>query len=358
MGKPIDSKEEVYSKHRYSVYNNSPHPLKRVPIRNILSTGIKAIDGVLSVGKGQRIGIFSGAGVGKSTLMGMLARKVKSDVNVVALIGERGKEVGDFIRKDLGEEGLRRSVLVVATADAPPLIRLKGAFVATAIAEYFRDKRLDVVLMMDSITRFARAQRDVGLASGEPPAIRGFPPSVFKVIPELVERTGTSNYGSITAFYNVLVEADDFAEPISDAIRGHLDGHIDLTRELANRGHYPAIDVTSSISRVAIDVVSERYIKFSRKIKEIIAVYKEAEELINIGAYVKGSNPRIDYAIQMIDKINIFLRQSINESYMAEETGKMLFNLFGEDEFDPIKDFNNYLSKDDYESDYLDQMTL
>lgn len=351
IGKAIDGKEEVYSPVRYSIYNTSPNPIKRTRINKSLETGVKAIDTLTTVGQGQRIGIFSGAGVGKSTLLGMVTRNMKSDVNVIALIGERGREVKEFIEKDLGAEGLQRSVLIVATADATPIMRIKGAFVATAIAEYFRDQGQNVTLMMDSITRFARAQREIGLAVGEPPATRGYTPSVFTVIPELLERAGTNNKGSITGFYNVLVEADDMNEPVSDIVRGHLDGHISLNRQLANRGHYPAIDVTDSISRIMVDVVSPKVMDYASKVKKIISVYKEAEDLINIGAYVKGSNPEIDYSVSMIDKVYSFLRQGIYERYKLSESGKMLFQLFDDPDFilqENFKGFEEEYSIDQY----------
>ncbi len=352
VGRAIDDKEEIFSSVRYSIYNDSPNPISRKRINSTMVTGIKSIDALCSVGKGQRIGIFSGAGIGKSTLLGMITRNIESDVNIIALIGERGREVKEFIEKDLGDEGLKKSVMIVATADTPPLMRVKGAYVALAIAEYFRDQGQSVTLMMDSITRFARAQREIGLATGEPPATRGFTPSVFTLIPELLERAGTSDKGSITGFYNVLVEADDMNEPVSDLVRGHLDGHISLIRSLANKGHYPAVDVTDSISRVMVDIVSPKVMEYSTKVKKIVSIYREAEDLINIGAYVKGSNPEIDYSISMIDKVNDFLRQGIYERYSIAEIGDMLFKLFDDDSFDlesNYKGFEENISIEDFD---------
>lgn len=346
VGKPIDGKEEIYSQTRYSIYNDAPNPISRKRIDSTVETGIKAIDVAATVGEGQRIGIFSGAGVGKSTLLGMITRNIKSDINVIALIGERGREVKEFIEKDLGDEGLRKTVLIVATSDTPPLMRVKGAFVAMAIAEYFRDKGKHVALMMDSITRFARAQREIGLAIGEPPATRGFTPSVFTLIPELLERAGTNDKGSITGFFNVLVEADDMNEPVSDLVRGHLDGHISLKRSLANKGHYPAVDITDSISRIMVDIVSSKVMDYSTRLKKIVSVYREAEDLINIGAYVKGSNPEIDYSVSMIDKVNSFLRQRIEESFSLEESGQLLFKLFGDKKFNIQEHFKGF--EEDY----------
>ncbi len=340
-GKPIDGKGVIYPEKYYSIFNTPPNALDRPRIKEKLGVGIKAIDGLLTVGSGQRIGIFSGSGVGKSTLMGMIARYTEADVNVIALIGERGREVKEFIENELGEEGLKRSVVVVATSDQPPILRLRGAFIATTIAEYFRDKGNRVVLMMDSITRFARAQREIGLAVGEPPSTRGFPPSVFALLPVLLERAGTSKKGTITGFYTVLVEADDMNEPIADNVRGILDGHIVLSRDLASLGHYPAIDILNSISRLMIHIVSKEHLKYAKKIREILATYKEAYDLINIGAYAKGSNPRIDYAIEMIDKVNDFLTQDINEHYSFEETINMLISIFNNENLDKTDRNNN-----------------
>ncbi|KPU28219.1 ATP synthase [Caloranaerobacter sp. TR13] len=324
LGKPIDGKGQISNNKTYSVMNNPPNPLQREKIREILPLGIKVIDGLLTCGKGQRIGIFAGSGVGKSTTLGMIARNVKADVNVIALIGERGREVREFIENDLKEEGLKKSVVVVATSDKPALVRMKGAFLATAIAEYFRDKGKNVMLLMDSLTRFAMAQREVGLAVGEPPVTRGYTPSVFALLPKLLERAGTSDKGTITALYTVLVDGDDLNEPITDTVRGILDGHIVLSRKLANQNHYPAIDVLASISRVMPNICDQEHINLANKIKDIISTYKEAEDLINIGAYKQGTNEKIDTAINVIEKINVFLKQNIMEKYTLEETIKMM----------------------------------
>ncbi len=295
------------------VNNTPPDPLNRERISDALSLGIRSIDGLLTCGRGQRIGIFAGSGVGKSTLLGMAARNTDADINVIGLVGERGREVRDFIERDLGKEGLKRSIIVVATSDQPALVRYKAALVSTAIAEYFRDKGKDVLLMMDSVTRVAMALREVGLATGEPPATRGYPPSVFAQLPKLLERTGAGSNGTITALYTVLVEGDDFNEPVSDTVRGILDGHIDLSRELASRNHYPAIDVLSSVSRVMPDIAEEEHIQAAGQLKKMLADYREAEDLINIGAYEKGSNPEVDQAIEKIDVIRNYLQQDINE---------------------------------------------
>lgn len=320
LGNPIDDKPPINSKEYYPVYQDSPTPLDRSDINEILPLGVKSIDGLMTIGKGQRIGIFAGSGVGKSTLIGMIARNTQAEVNVVALIGERGREVKDFIRKDLGEEGLKNSVIIAATSDQPALVRLKAAFTATAIAEYFRDQGKDVLLMMDSLTRFAMAQREIGLAVGEPPVSRGYTPSVFGIMPKLLERSGNTNKGSITGIYTVLVDGDDMNEPITDAARGILDGHILLSRSLANKGHYPAVDVLGSISRVMNDIVSDEHKKTSVKFRETLATYRESENLINIGAYVKGSNKKIDYSMKCIDNINDFLTQEVGENFVYEET--------------------------------------
>jgi len=328
IGEPIDGKGPLITEKRYSILNEPSDPLKRRRVTECLATGVKAIDSTLTLGKGQRIGIFSGSGVGKSTLMGMIARFSKADVSVIALIGERGREVRDFIEKDLGEEGLKRSVVVVATSDKAPLVRLRGAFVATTITEYFRDQGYDCMLMMDSVTRFARSQREVGLAIGEPPATRGFTPSVFTLLPRLLERTGTSDRGSATGLYTILVDADDMNEPIADNVRGILDGHIVLSRTLASHNHYPAIDVLESVSRVMIDIVRDEHTKAAGKLREVLATYREAEDLINIGAYAKGSNPKIDYALTMIDKVNEFLKQGIKEKFEYEQTAKTIVSMF------------------------------
>ena len=290
--------------------------------------GIRTIDSLLTVGKGQRMGIFAGSGVGKSTLLGMIARNTSADVNVIALIGERGREVMDFIEKDLGESGLKKSVIVVATSDQPALVRIKGALIATSIAEYFRDLGLDVNLMMDSVTRFATAQREVGLAIGEPPATKGYTPSVFALLPRLLERSGTNKFGTITALYTVLVDSDDMNEPIADAVRGILDGHIVLDRKLAHKGHYPAIDILSSISRLMNDIVSKEQIKAAEMFKKYLATYREAEDLINIGAYQKGSNQLIDKALEYMPMIDEFTKQETDEISNLEESTKYLIDNF------------------------------
>lgn len=315
LGHPIDGEGPVHAEERRSVHAAPPDPLSRRRVREALGTGVRALDGLVSCGKGQRMGIFAGSGVGKSTLMGMISRHSDADVNVIALVGERGKEVLDFLEDSLGDEGLQRSVVVVATSDQPALIRLKAAFVATAIAEYFRDEGKDVILMMDSLTRVAMAQREIGLAAGEPPTTRGYTPSVFALLPRLLERAGMTGEGSITGFYTVLVEGDDMDEPIADASRAILDGHLVLSRRLASRGHYPPIDVMESVSRVMKDVTSDAHWRGAIEIKSMMAAYAEAEDLINIGAYARGSNPRIDQALHYVDPINEYLRQSL-------ETGK------------------------------------
>jgi len=327
LGRPIDGKGWIEAEEIRSIYNQPPEPLERKRITEALATGIRAIDALLTCGKGQRIGIFSRSGVGKSTLMGMIARNTSADVNVIALIGERGREVRDFIEKELGEGGLSKSVVVVATSDKPPLIRVKSALVAITVAEYFRDQGLDVMFMMDSLTRVAMAQREVGLAIGEPPTTKGYTPSVFALLPKLVERAGTSSKGSITALYTVLVEGDDLSEPIADSARSILDGHIVLSRKLANMGHYPAIDPLESISRLMPDIVSEKHRKSAEKIIDLLATFREAEDLINIGAYVRGSNPKIDKAIQMIDKIREFLKQDVKEKAEFEDSVNRLIEL-------------------------------
>lgn len=313
LGQPMDDFGQLEDGVLYPVYNEPPDPLTRKLIKTPLPIGIKAIDGLLTIGRGQRIGIFAGSGVGKSTLMGMIARNTAADINVIGLVGERGREVREFIENDLKEDGLKRSVLVVATSDQPALVRLKAAYVATSIAEYFRDQGKDVLFVMDSLTRFAMAQREIGLSIGEPPVSRGYTPSVFSVLPKLLERTGTSNKGSITAFYTVLVDGDDMNEPITDAVRGILDGHIVLSRSLANKNHYPAIDVLSSISRLMPNIISDTHRKSANEIKTILSTYKDSEDLINIGAYQKGSSKEIDLAIEKIDSINEFLTQSTEE---------------------------------------------
>lgn len=329
LGNPIDGKGPTGSEYEYPIYATALNPLQRRRIRQPLDLGIRAINGLLTVGCGQRIGVFAGSGVGKSVLLGMIARKTKADVNVIALIGERGREVNEFIEKELGSEGLSRSVIVVATSDRLPLIRMRGAFIATAIAEYFRDQGHHVNLMMDSVTRFAMAQREIGLALGEPPTTKGYTPSVFTILPKLLERAGTSaNNGTITGLYTVLVEGDDSNEPIADAVRSILDGHINLSRDLSMQNHYPAIDVLDSISRVMVDVVGAGHKKNANQLKEILATYRKAEDLINIGAYVTGSNAKIDYAIEMIDRINAYLRQDIDETVFFEDSIAQLDALF------------------------------
>jgi flagellum-specific ATP synthase len=320
LGEPIDGLGPLMSEKQYPVQREAPDPLKRNRIKNPLKLGVRTIDGLLTIGKGQRVGIFAGSGVGKSTLMGMIARNTSADVNVIALIGERGREVREFIEKDLGEEGLKHSVVVVATSDQPALVRIKAAYLATAIAEYFRDEGNDVMLMMDSLTRFSMAQREVGLATGEPPVSRGYTPSVFAQLPKLLERAGNSDKGSITGLYTVLVDGDDLTEPITDAARGILDGHIVLSRKIANKNHYPAIDVLASISRVMSDVTTREHRECAGEIKRLMAIYKESEDLINIGAYVKGSNEEIDMAVAKNKAINTFLQQKVDENVSPEDT--------------------------------------
>jgi flagellum-specific ATP synthase len=320
MGKPMDGKGDVGSEIWYKVVNSPPDVLRRKRIKEKIATGIRAIDGLLTAGKGQRVGIFSGSGVGKSTLLGMIARNTSADVNVIALIGERGREVREFIENDLGPEGLARSVIVVSSSNKPPLARIRGAYAATAIAEYFRDLGKDVMLLFDSVTRFARAQREIGLAIGEPPANRGFTPSVFSILPKLLERSGTSEKGSITGFYTILVEGDDIDDPISDNVRGILDGHIVLDRKLAAKNHYPAIDVLQSISRLANQVTGPRTQEAFGYVKRMLATYAGAEDLVSVGAYVKGSNPEIDEAIGKMPQIDAFLMQKIQEKASLAET--------------------------------------
>ena len=312
----------------YSVENQPPDPLTRDPISEVLSLGVKAVDGLLTVGKGQRIGIFAGSGVGKSTLLGMFARNTQADINVIALIGERGREVREFIERDMGEEGMKRSIVVCATSDRPALERLKAAKTATSIAEYFRDKGKDVLLMMDSLTRFSMAQREIGLASGEPPVSRGYPPSVYAEMPKLLERAGKSKKGSITGLYTVLVDGDDMNEPITDTARGILDGHIVLNRKLAQKNHYPAIDVLASISRCMSAIADPEHKKAAGKLKSVLATYNDAEDLINIGAYRMGANKNIDYAISKIDMVNEFLLQETDEKFSFEEIRNQLINMF------------------------------
>lgn len=320
MGKPIDGLEPFPEGDSYYVDSPYINPLTRPPIRERVDFGVRAIDSTLTIGKGQRIGIFAGSGVGKSTLMGMIAKNVKTDINVIALVGERGREVLEFVQKDLGEEGMRRSVLVVATSDQPAMLRMKCPSVATAIAEYFRDQGKDVLLMMDSLTRFAMAQREIGLAVGEPPVARGYTPSIYAELPKLLERSGNFERGSITGVYTVLVEGDDTNEPIADTVRGILDGHIVLSRKLANANHFPAIDVSASISRLMVEIVSPKHRGLASKLRDILSVYEKNEDLLSIGAYKAGTNPRLDYAISKIDQINAFLMQGINESFSYDES--------------------------------------
>lgn len=327
LGNPM-SGEQLKGGIPYSLDTQPPDPLKRRRIKEILPTGVKAIDGFLTCGEGQRIGIFAGSGVGKSTTLGMIARYAEADVNVIALIGERGREVLDFIEKDLGEEGMKKSIVVCATSDKPALVRLKGAFTATAIAEYFRDQGKKVILMMDSVTRFAMAQREVGLATGEPPATKGYTPSVFAMLPRLMERAGMSSKGSITAFYTVLVDGDDFNEPIADAVRGILDGHIVLSRALAAKNHFPAIDILSSISRLMSEITTEEHKQVASFARDLLATYKDSEDLINIGAYIKGSNKKVDMAIAYNDEIEKFLKQGMEEHVSFNEGIESLKSIF------------------------------
>lgn len=327
IGRPIDG-VSFETTDAYPIDAAPPDPLKRKLIDEVLPLGVKAVDGLLTLGKGQRIGIFAGSGVGKSTLLGMFARNTRADINVIALIGERGREVREFIERDLGEEGMKRSVVVVATSDKPALLRNKAAKTATAIAEYFRDQGKDVLLMMDSMTRFSMAQREIGLASGEPPVTRGYPPSVYSEMPKLLERAGNTYEGSITGLYTVLVDGDDFNEPITDTARGILDGHVVLSRRLAQKNHYPAIDVLASISRCMSAVADKNHKNRAGMLKNVLATYNDAEDLINIGAYRSGSNKDIDYAITKIDKVNEFLMQDVDTKYLFEDEIQMLNDIF------------------------------
>ncbi|MGL4761248.1 MAG: flagellar protein export ATPase FliI [Sarcina sp.] len=319
VGEPFDG-EGIENGEYYPLDRLPPDPMRRKRIKNILPTGVRAIDGFLTCGEGQRIGIFAGSGVGKSTTLGMIAREAKADVNVIALIGERGREVLEFIEKDLGPEGMKKSVVVCVTSDKSPLQRLKGALTATAIAEYFRDNDKKVILMMDSVTRFAMAQREIGLAIGEPPATKGYTPSVFAMLPKLMERAGTSEKGSITAFYTVLVDGDDFNEPIADTVRGILDGHIVLSRDLAQKNHYPAIDVLNSVSRLMPSIATENHKDIASNLRDMLATYKDSEDLINIGAYARGANRKLDKAVDLNQHIISFLRQKIDEKADFEIT--------------------------------------
>jgi flagellum-specific ATP synthase len=329
LGRPCDNKGPLLTGEYYPLQAAPPNPLDRRRIDTTLAMGVRAIDSLLTCGRGQRVGIFAGSGVGKSTLLGMIARNTEADVNVIGLIGERGREVRDFLERDLGPEGIARSVVVVATSDQPALVRIKGAMVATAIAEYFRDQGKDVILMMDSVTRFAIAQREVGLAVGEPPTTRGYTPSVFAMLPRLLERSGTSDVGSITGLYTVLVEGDDMNEPIADAVRGILDGHIVLSRELAHQNHYPAIDILASVSRLMVELGEEEHLEAAGELRSVLATFRDNRDLINIGAYSQGSNPQIDKAIGMIQTINDFLKQGIEEKAPFTDTISRLIEMMG-----------------------------
>ncbi len=324
LGQPIDGLEPFGRGDTFSIDSAYINPMTRPPIRERMEFGVKAIDSLLTIGKGQRIGIFAGSGVGKSTLLGMIAKNVKADINVIALVGERGREVLEFMQKDLGEEGMRRSVLVVATSDQPAMLRMKCPSVATSIAEYFRDQGYDVLLMMDSLTRFAMAQREIGLAIGEPPVARGYTPSMYAEMPKLLERSGNFERGSITGVYTVLVEGDDTNEPIADTVRGILDGHIVLSRQLANANHFPAIDVGASISRLMVEIVSPEHRQLASKLRDIMGVYEKNADLVSIGAYKAGTNAKLDHALGKIDGINQFLMQGINESFSYEESLEQL----------------------------------
>ena len=329
FGRPLDNRGPIGASASYPLTNGSPGVMTRSRILTPLPTGVRAIDGLLTCGRGQRVGIFAGSGVGKSTLLGMIARQSRADVNVIALIGERGREVQDFIDTDLGDAGLSRSVVVVSTSDQPALMRVKAAWVATVMAEYFRDQGLQVALLMDSVTRFAMAQREIGLAAGEPPTVRGYTPSVFALLPKLMERTGTAELGAITAFYTVLVEADDLNEPVTDAVRGILDGHIVLSRDLLAANRYPPIDVLSSISRLMPSVASGVHLRRSGIVRDALATYQDARDLINIGAYVRGSNPKLDVAIDVMPQIEAFLRQAADECAPFESTTAALDAIAG-----------------------------
>ncbi len=327
FGKPIDGKGDLDVDANKSIYREPPNPMERNRISRPLQTGVRAIDGLLSCGRGQRVGIFAGSGVGKSVTLGMIARNTDADVNVIVLVGERGREVREFIEKDLGEEGLKKSVVIVATSDKPALMRIKAAFVGTTIAEYFRDQGKDVVLMMDSVTRFAMAQREVGLTIGEPPTTKGYTPSVFAILPKLLERAGNSERGSITGFYTVLVDGDDMTEPIADAVRSILDGHIVLSRKLANKAQFPAIDPLQSVSRVMPDIVDQDHRMRAAEFNEVMTTYNEAEDLINIGAYVKGSNPQIDHALANISSLRGFLKQDMFEKSSFTDSKERLMQI-------------------------------
>jgi flagellum-specific ATP synthase len=330
LGNPLDGKGPLVLDHEMPLYGNHTNPLRKRRIDEPLDLGIAAINGITTIGKGQRMAIMAGSGVGKSVLLGMMARNTKADVNVIALIGERGREVKEFIEKDLGEEGMKRSIVIAAISDQPALIRIRGAYLATTIAEFFRNQGLDVLFMMDSVTRYAMSMREIGLAVGEPPTTKGYTPSCFAKLPKLLERAGnTSSQGSITGLYTVLVEGDDFTEPVADSVRSIVDGHIVLSRELAAKNHYPAIDILNSVSRVMPDVVDEEHLSSARKLIELCAVYEDAKDLINIGAYVSGNNPKIDTALAHIEAINSFLRQGIDAKISLEESRGHLMNILG-----------------------------
>ncbi|MBU0483870.1 MAG: FliI/YscN family ATPase [Proteobacteria bacterium] len=329
LGNPMDGKGPLETELSYPLYAEPLNPMERDRILTPVDVGVRAINGLLTLGKGQRIGILAGSGVGKSTLMGMIARHTAADVSVIALIGERGRELKDFIEKDLGKVGLARSVVVVVTSDQPPLVRMRGAYMAMAISEFFRDRGRDVIMMMDSVTRFAMSSREVGLAIGEPPTSRGYTPSVFSQLPKLLERAGAcKGKGSITGIYTVLVEGDDMNEPIADAVRSIVDGHIILSRDLASQGHYPSIEILGSISRCMTDVVADKHMKSAQKFLETLAIYRKSEDLINIGAYAEGSNPKIDYSIRMIDRMNGYLRQTVNEKVPLKNSAASLLEMF------------------------------
>jgi len=329
LGKPLDNKGPLVSQEGYRLYAKPLNPIERESIKAPLDVGVRSINGLLTLGRGQRVGIFAGSGVGKSTLMGMMARFTRSDISVIALIGERGREVKEFLENDLGEEGLARSCVVAATSDTPPLARLRGAYLATTIAEYFRDQGLHVLLLMDSLTRFAMAAREIGLAIGEPPTARGYTPSVFTRLPGLCERAGAcQGKGSITGIYTVLVEGDDLLEPIADATRAILDGHIVLSRDLADRGHYPAIDVLGSISRLMPQVTNPEHQELRENLVRVLAAYRRAEDLVNINAYVRGTNPEIDYALEKIEAVNRYLRQTMKHGVSLPQSIKELEAIF------------------------------
>lgn len=332
FGNPLDGSVLPKGLAQVSTDQAPPNPMKRPPIREKMAVGVRSIDSLMTVGKGQRVGIFAGSGVGKSTLMGMIARETAADLNVIALVGERGREVREFIEKDLGEEGLKRTIVVVATSDQPALMRLKAAYTATAIAEYFRDKGQNVMFMMDSVTRVAMAQREIGLATGEPPTTKGYTPSVFAILPKLLERTGTTESGSITAFYTVLVDGDDMNEPIADTVRGILDGHIVLDRALANKGQFPAVNILKSISRVMSNIAEKDHIRAANRFREMLSTYQNSEDLINIGAYKKGSSREIDEAIQFHPKLISFLKQEVDEAASLEESISLLKSLTGRED--------------------------